>query len=41
LSKANYLGDVSKKGTLAIQATVRYTQVSREQVKAQLRHITG
>jgi hypothetical protein len=41
LSKANNLGDVSKKGTPAVQTTVRYTQVSGEQVKARLRHITG
>jgi integrase len=38
---AYYLGHVTKKGTPAIQTTARYTQVSREQVKAKLRHIRG
>jgi len=36
-----YLGHITKKGTPAIQTTVRYTQVSREQVKRQLGRITG
>src|SRR6266568_9089776 len=34
---AYYLGHVTKKGTPAIQTTVRYTQVSREQVKEKLK----
>lgn len=38
---AFYLGHITKKGTPAIQTTVRYTQVSREQVKRQLGCITG
>jgi site-specific recombinase XerD len=38
---AYYLGHVTKKGTPAIQTTVRYTQVSREQVAAKLRLIKG
>jgi site-specific recombinase XerD len=38
---AYYLGHVTKKGTPAIQTTARYTQVSREQVKAKLRQIRG
>lgn len=38
---AFYLGHITKKGTPAIQTTVRYTQVSREQVKRQLGRITG
>lgn len=38
---AYYLGHVTKKGTPAIQTTVRYTQVSREQVKEKLRSIKG
>lgn len=38
---AYYLGHVTKKGTPAIQTTVRYTQVSREQVKEKLRHLKG
>ncbi len=38
---AYYLGHVTKKGTPAIQTTVRYTQVSREQVKEKLKHIKG
>jgi hypothetical protein len=35
-----YLGHVTKKGTVAILTTVRYTQVSGEQVKAKRRQIT-
>ena len=38
---AYYLGHVTKNGTPAIQTTVRYTQVSREQVKEKLRHVRG
>ena len=38
---AYYLGHVTKKGTPAIQTTVRYTQVSRQQVKEKLRAIKG
>jgi hypothetical protein len=38
---AYYLGHVPKKGTPAIQTTARYTQVSREQVKAKFRQIRG
>jgi site-specific recombinase XerD len=38
---AYYLGHITKKGTPAIQTTVRYTQVSREQIKHQLGQITG
>jgi len=37
---AYYLGHVTKKGTPAIQTTVRYTQVSREQVKEELKYIS-
>ena len=38
---AYYLGHVTKKGTPAIQTTVRYTQVSREQVKEKLKRVKG
>jgi site-specific recombinase XerD len=38
---AYYLGHVTKKGTPAIQTTVRYTQVGREQVKEKLKQIKG
>jgi site-specific recombinase XerD len=38
---AYYLGHVTKKGTPAIQTTVRYTQVSREQVKEKLKSVRG
>lgn len=38
---AYYLGHVTKKGTPAIQTTVRYTQVSREQVKEKLKYVKG
>jgi site-specific recombinase XerD len=38
---AYYLGHVTKKGTPAIQTTVRYTQVSRELVKEKLRRVKG
>jgi site-specific recombinase XerD len=36
---AYYLGHVTKKGTPAILTTARYTQVSRAQVKAKLKHL--
>lgn len=38
---AYYLGHVTKKGTPAIQTTVRYTQVNREQVKDKLKWLRG
>ncbi len=38
---AYYLGHTTKKGTPAIQTTVRYTQVSREEVKEKLRSVGG
>jgi site-specific recombinase XerD len=38
---AYYLGHITNKGTPAIQTTVRYTQVSREQVKEKLKFIKG
>jgi len=38
---AYYLGHVTKKGVPAIQTTVRYTQVSREQVKEKLKRVKG
>lgn len=38
---AYYLGHVTKKGLPAIQTTVRYTQVSREQVKEKLKSMKG
>ncbi len=38
---AYYLGHITKKGTLAIQTTARYTQVSREQVKEKLKYMKG
>jgi len=38
---AYYPGHITKKGTPAIQTTVRYTQVSREQVKGKLKDIRG
>ncbi|MGI0133395.1 MAG: tyrosine-type recombinase/integrase [Candidatus Micrarchaeaceae archaeon] len=38
---AYYLGHVTKKGTPAIQTTVRYTQVSREQVRDKLSRLRG
>ena len=38
---AYYLGHLSKTGTPAIQTTVRYTQVSRDQVRPKLRQIPG
>jgi len=38
---AYYLGHITKRGTPAIQTTIRYTQVSREQVKKKLKDIKG
>ena len=38
---AFYLGHITKKGTPAIQTTVRYTQVGREQIKNKLRLLKG
>jgi site-specific recombinase XerD len=38
---AYYLGHITKAGTPAIQTTIRYTQVSREQVKHKLKTIKG
>jgi site-specific recombinase XerD len=38
---AYYLGHITKAGTPAIQTTIRYTQVSREQVKDKLKTIKG
>lgn len=38
---AYYLGHVTVKGTPAIQTTVRYTQVSRAQVKEKLKQMRG
>ncbi|MCA1740115.1 MAG: tyrosine-type recombinase/integrase [Actinobacteria bacterium] len=38
---AYYLGHTTKKGTPAIQTTVRYTQVSREEVRDKLRALGG
>lgn len=38
---AYYLGHITKKGTPAIQTTVRYTQGSRQQVKAKLGQVRG
>jgi integrase len=34
---AHYLGHITKRGTPAVQTTVRYTQASREQIKAKLK----
>jgi site-specific recombinase XerD len=38
---AYYLGHITRSGTPAIQTTVRYTQVSKEQVKQKLKDIKG
>jgi integrase len=38
---AYYLGHTTKKGTPAIQTTVRYTQVSREEVEENLISVSG
>jgi len=34
---AYYLGHITQRGTPAVQTTVRYTQASREQIKAKLK----
>ena len=38
---AYYLGHVTNKGTPAIQPTIRYTQVSRSEVRDKLRLLDG
>ncbi len=38
---AYYLGHITNRGTPAIQTTIRYTQVSRDQVKKKLKDIKG
>jgi integrase len=38
---AFYLGHITRKGTPAIQTTVRYTQVSRDDIKRQLAALCG
>lgn len=38
---AYYLGHLSMKGTLALQTTIRYTQMTRAQVKEKLKSIKG
>lgn len=38
---AYYLGHITRKGTPALQTTVRYTQASRDQIKAKLNLIVG
>lgn len=38
---ARSVGHTTKKGTPAIQTTVRYTQVSREEVKDKLGSLRG
>ncbi len=38
---AYYLGHITRKGTPALQTTVRYTQASREQIKAKLGRLGG
>jgi site-specific recombinase XerD len=38
---AYYLGHVTRKGTPAIQTTVRYTQISRDQIKNKLKTLRG
>ena len=38
---AYYLGHTTKRGTPALQTTIRYVQASREQVKAKLKHLVG
>jgi integrase len=38
---AYYLGHITRKGTPAIQTTVRYTQVSRAEIKARLKELSG
>jgi len=38
---AYYLGHITKRGTPAVQTTVRYTQASREQIKRKLKAMTS
>lgn len=38
---AFYLGHITKRGTPALQTTIRYTQASREQIKAKLKLLNG
>lgn len=38
---AYYLGHITRKGTPALQTTVRYTQASREQIKTKLKLLGG
>ncbi len=38
---ALYLGHTTKRGTPAVQTTVRYTQASREQIEAKLKLVEG
>ncbi len=38
---AFYLGHITKRGTPAVQTTVRYTQASREQIRAKLKSVAG
>jgi integrase len=38
---AYYLGHITRKGTPALQTTVRYTQAGREQIKAKLAFLKG
>jgi hypothetical protein len=38
---AYYWGHVTRKGTPAIQTTVRYTQVSRADIKSRLKELSG
>ncbi|MEW5960436.1 MAG: tyrosine-type recombinase/integrase [Chloroflexota bacterium] len=38
---AYYLGHITRKGTPALQTTIRYTQASREQVKTKLEALPG
>ena len=37
---AYYLGHITKRGTPAVQTTVRYTQASREQIKTKLKQLS-
>jgi hypothetical protein len=38
---AFYLGHTTKRGTPALQTTIRYTQASRDQVRAKLKLVEG
>jgi integrase len=38
---AYYLGHITKSGISAVQTTILYTQVSREQVKRKLKEVKG